>query len=194
MASSPFVLPEKGITITLPETNSSHLNIGHPNRKQSYSNHPFFQGRIVSFREGKHIQPFSRTTFTTLSTTTWSLVSKSLQPKAQRSRTLDWKDHFGIVGHKNGKDVHVCTYIYIYIYVYTHILCIQRRFNKKLGEIKKKHNLGLKIFCFARFYSDWTHWMWNLARQLVTSLVIRLLCLPTESLSINQTFLVWLQN
>ena len=26
---------------TLPKTNSSHLKIGHPKRKQSYSNHPF---------------------------------------------------------------------------------------------------------------------------------------------------------
>ena len=37
---------------TLPETNSSHLKIGHPKRKQSYSNHPFSGAFAVSFREG----------------------------------------------------------------------------------------------------------------------------------------------
>ena len=38
--------------LTLPETNSSPLKIGLPNRKGSYSNHPFFWGENVSFGEG----------------------------------------------------------------------------------------------------------------------------------------------
>ena len=37
---------------TLPKTNSSPLKIGHPKRKQSYSNHPFSGAFVVSFREG----------------------------------------------------------------------------------------------------------------------------------------------
>ena len=37
---------------TLPETNSSPLKMGHPKRKQSYSNHSFSGAFAVSFREG----------------------------------------------------------------------------------------------------------------------------------------------
>ena len=37
--------------LTLPETNSSHLKIGHPKRKGSYFNHPFVGAFAVSFRE-----------------------------------------------------------------------------------------------------------------------------------------------
>ena len=39
--SSIYLEPQ---TTTLPETNSSHLKIGHPKRKRSYSNHPFSGG------------------------------------------------------------------------------------------------------------------------------------------------------
>ena len=38
--------------ITLPETNSSHLKIGHPKRKRSSSKHPFSGAFAVSLREG----------------------------------------------------------------------------------------------------------------------------------------------
>jgi len=34
------------------ETDSSPLKIGHPKRRQSYSNHPFSGAFTVSFREG----------------------------------------------------------------------------------------------------------------------------------------------
>ena len=37
-------------TVTLPETNSSPLKISHPNRKGSYSNHPFSGAMLVSGR------------------------------------------------------------------------------------------------------------------------------------------------
>ena len=37
---------------TLPETNSSPLQIGHLKRKRSYSNHPFSGAFAVSFSEG----------------------------------------------------------------------------------------------------------------------------------------------
>ncbi len=35
---------------TLPETNGSHLKVGHPKRKRSYSNHPFSGAMLVSGR------------------------------------------------------------------------------------------------------------------------------------------------
>ena len=35
------------ISITFPETNSSHLKIGHPKRKRSYSNHPFSGANLL---------------------------------------------------------------------------------------------------------------------------------------------------
>ena len=38
--------------VTFPKTNSLHLNIGHPKRKQSYSNHQFSGAKKISFREG----------------------------------------------------------------------------------------------------------------------------------------------
>ena len=38
---------------TLPETNSSHLKIDLPKRKQSYSSHPFSGAKVRSFREGR---------------------------------------------------------------------------------------------------------------------------------------------
>ncbi len=38
---------------TLPETNSSHLKIGNPKKKRSYSNHPFLGAKAVSFRKSK---------------------------------------------------------------------------------------------------------------------------------------------
>ena len=40
---------------THPKTNSSHLKIGHPKRKQSYSNYPFSGGENVSFRGGIYL-------------------------------------------------------------------------------------------------------------------------------------------
>ena len=38
--------------VTIPKTSSLHLNIGHPKRKQSYSNHQFSGANRISFREG----------------------------------------------------------------------------------------------------------------------------------------------
>ena len=38
----------KSWSCTLPETNSSHLKIGHPKRKRSCSNHPFSSSMLVS--------------------------------------------------------------------------------------------------------------------------------------------------
>ena len=48
------------VTVTLPETNSSPLKIGHPKRKQSYSNHPLSGALAVSFREGSGKGPHQR--------------------------------------------------------------------------------------------------------------------------------------
>ena len=42
---TPKSAPQKN---TLPETNSSHLKIGHPKRKRSYSSHPFSGAMLVS--------------------------------------------------------------------------------------------------------------------------------------------------
>ena len=48
--------------LRLPKTNSSHLKIGHPKRKRSYSNHPFSSANChVSFSEGK-VEEFFRKT------------------------------------------------------------------------------------------------------------------------------------
>ena len=44
----------KSRKITLPETKSLPLKIGHPKRKGSYSNHPFSGLFAANFREGSH--------------------------------------------------------------------------------------------------------------------------------------------
>ena len=46
--------------LTLPETNSSPLKIGHPKRKGSSSKHPFSGSMAVSFREDNFKFPMSR--------------------------------------------------------------------------------------------------------------------------------------